>query len=832
MGAKSWPDVAKLSLVVERSDGAAAAKYVPVRAHDCRHPMQLKNLLAGSTVLVHVGDDGVFRDTNAVWNSRPSSATVAKINATNRKPWFAYQALYAARVQDWGLQGQELPCFTIAKDILAETGSVIKDFGADLKIIDLGCGDKMLLAQMLLKLKPAHSLEHMTCVDFCPSEEEIPLDQKGYCPRFFKNDIAVLPDVKHDAKHAEALANNHVAVLCLSLLGSNWVDIVAKAHRVLAPGGYLYIANTVARHVELSGTRDDQPFMANMKTAFQLAGTPLATNTGRFKIFRFQKGQGDAAAASPANARAACVAAAVAAWGHDKPEYEAPVHGRFTVPTGNEGGLPAAAGESGAHPDVGQLLARDYRGRAHAIADTHGDPRSSDAWQWYTSGQRVPYEGAATADSAMSTDADAGASSAVAAGTAAKATTKAAAATVTAVYQQTAAFRSRPACAGAGAASAPDSADAKSAVCYEFTLPSATSEAPEAAALHVPDAQAQTWRGDAGSAAAPSEVPPQWTLAGKRKCKFLIFTPSTRRHGVALLDLSATFPSDVAYTQVVVVTESEVELYQRLWPHLTILQLPESAEALGVGASRHWIQKFATQVVGATDFPYCFVADDSLSYWKGVTLVDDPHPQFGAVPTPHTANSASISLWQVLEHFQEQRFAETQLKELAVLGFEPHNPADTCAKHAYERAHVRGAAILNLALLHDSDIYYNPNLFAWEDLELNERVSAAGLAVCKCLRYRYHLADLRVGGFDLPRAALFGTPTRRYSMIPNVASMIARPGSSPLGKEAMETRPDGGSPVGLRGFMRCVAWALGCAPAAARMRVCMRVRMCACPVRA
>ena len=53
---------------------------------------------------------------------------------------------------------------------------------------------------------------------------------------------------------------------------------------------------------------------------------------------------------------------------------------------------------------------------------------------------------------------------------------------------------------------------------------------------------------------------------------------------------------------------------------------------------------------------------------------------------------------------------------------------------AYERAHVHSASILNLKLLHDEDLYYNQDMFLWEDLELNERAHAAGLLVCKCHR--------------------------------------------------------------------------------------------------
>jgi hypothetical protein len=100
--------------------------------------------------------------------------------------------------------------------------------------------------------------------------------------------------------------------------------------------------------------------------------------------------------------------------------------------------------------------------------------------------------------------------------------------------------------------------------------------------------------------------------------KFMIFQPSVGRAQDALLDLSgAMAPFGKAsrkYNQIIVVKRSEEEDYRRCWQNRTLLVLPESADGLGVGASRYWIQTFAAAM--DPEFPFIFVLDDSVHYWK------------------------------------------------------------------------------------------------------------------------------------------------------------------------------------------------------------------------
>ena len=104
--------------------------------------------------------------------------------------------------------------------------------------------------------------------------------------------------------------------------------------------------------------------------------------------------------------------------------------------------------------------------------------------------------------------------------------------------------------------------------------------------------------------------------AESRDIKFPIFSPSVGRADIGLLDLSDAIPTS-SYLHVVVVKPQEIAEYRERWPDKTLLVLPDSADAKGVGASRYWIQRFA-EVACSADFPYCFVLDDSVEYWKGM----------------------------------------------------------------------------------------------------------------------------------------------------------------------------------------------------------------------
>ena len=95
-------------------------------------------------------------------------------------------------------------------------------------------------------------------------------------------------------------------------------------------------------------------------------------------------------------------------------------------------------------------------------------------------------------------------------------------------------------------------------------------------------------------------------------------------------------------------------------------------------------------------------------------------------------------------HFQKD---EDRLKTFALLGFGRYNPRNLDGiKYPYKRGHVYSAMILNLELLKQHKLYYDPNIHIWEDIEFNERVNTAGLMICKIQRYMQRKKQMRSGG--------------------------------------------------------------------------------------
>ena len=59
---------------------------------------------------------------------------------------------------------------------------------------------------------------------------------------------------------------------------------------------------------------------------------------------------------------------------------------------------------------------------------------------------------------------------------------------------------------------------------------------------------------------------------------------------------------------------------------------------------------------------YCFMMDDSVRLWRGVTLVSDPYPRWTNNPSSEKSKSEPVSMRQVLEFFQKNENAMAQLR--------------------------------------------------------------------------------------------------------------------------------------------------------------------------
>ena len=87
-----------------------------------------------------------------------------------------------------------------------------------------------------------------------------------------------------------------------------------------------------------------------------------------------------------------------------------------------------------------------------------------------------------------------------------------------------------------------------------------------------------------------------------------------------------------SYLQILVVVQTEVEEYKKYGPATAVIfALPQGAEEMGIGCSRYFTKKLA-ETICPKSFRFCLMMDDSVQYWKGITLRNDPIKPFGEDP--------------------------------------------------------------------------------------------------------------------------------------------------------------------------------------------------------
>jgi len=148
--------------------------------------------------------------------------------------------------------------------------------------------------------------------------------------------------------------------------------------------------------------------------------------------------------------------------------------------------------------------------------------------------------------------------------------------------------------------------------------------------------------------------------------------------------------------------------------------------------------------------------DDSVSFWKGATLPNDPFKPFG-VSAGARQQLQDISLADVLIHFQkmllcsdseilakEKKKEQEGMPEFGMIGFYRFNGFE--ATRAYLRTHVFSTVILNLDKLVGVD--YESKAHVWEDIQFNRDAAAPRHSVvsCKCYRFQFGKPQLREGG--------------------------------------------------------------------------------------
>lgn len=88
-----------------------------------------------------------------------------------------------------------------------------------------------------------------------------------------------------------------VVVFCLSLMGTNWVDMLTEAWRILRPQGELIVAEVTSR---LSSTADVRPFTDMVRALGFDLDWQDTTNSTYFALFKFTKRTESRTAQAPA----------------------------------------------------------------------------------------------------------------------------------------------------------------------------------------------------------------------------------------------------------------------------------------------------------------------------------------------------------------------------------------------------------------------------------------------------------------------------------------------------------------------------------------------------
>jgi hypothetical protein len=156
-------------------------------------------------VMVRRGD---FSTINNRWSTSNSETVHERLKA-DPSEWYLYHTLYREAREDWS----ELPAKHIAAHLWGRP---------DLQVGDFGCGECLLKEAL-------------------PGHEVVGLDHVAV------DNSVIACDMAHTPLDDGSLG---AVVFSLSLLGRNWADYLAEAHRVLKPFGLLFVAEPARRWVE------------------------------------------------------------------------------------------------------------------------------------------------------------------------------------------------------------------------------------------------------------------------------------------------------------------------------------------------------------------------------------------------------------------------------------------------------------------------------------------------------------------------------------------------------------------------------------------------------
>lgn len=221
----SW-DKQRLQLIREKRtladaavDGIIPSKHIPSREKLCSDSLQALNkwkkrvsegkittierkelvLPLRPEILEYLKPSlGDFSEMNKSWSVSRSENTQSRLK-TDPSEWYYYHSLYAEKRKEWS----EIPYIEIAKKIKERPEWVVAD---------MGCGENLLSKELTNKV---HAFDYVA-ID--------------------KNVIACdMSSVPLNSNEVDAV------IFCLSLMGSNYLDYLKEAFRIIKPYGNLFI---------------------------------------------------------------------------------------------------------------------------------------------------------------------------------------------------------------------------------------------------------------------------------------------------------------------------------------------------------------------------------------------------------------------------------------------------------------------------------------------------------------------------------------------------------------------------------------------------------------
>ena len=204
-----------------------------------------------------------------------------------------------------------------------------------------------------------------------------------------------------------------------------------------------------------------------------------------------------------------------------------------------------------------------------------------------------------------------------------------------------------------------------------------------------------------------------------------IFIPSTGRWKSALLDLSYAMEGNTNYVQIVIIREEEYLEYVEYFnecPMINFFVVDKNIPRT-IGSSRNIAKLIGGMITENTGSNWMMMLDDNVLCWEGVTLVNDPYPQFGVEPSHEHSQRKDISFKTLLDVYSNKNLHDEKLSlhKFSIIGFSlgSHKNVQNL-KNAYGRKHVFAAVLLNLNKL--KNVHYE-NMWAMEDILFNMKTN-------------------------------------------------------------------------------------------------------------